>query len=320
MYSTDPLATELVMPAGDVNQSDIVHVDTTSANIIVEQPVKQHKHKNKKRHKRKKKMALVETPSMIMGTGATGDGGLGLGGGLIGGVLLGALLGRNGGLFGGGTGEANGLQSSIDTNVILQSLGDIKASVPLAESQVQLALAGVNQDITSQSLQQTIALQSQGFNGQLANLAGFASTKDAVDSLSTQVAVGQGVTNTNIERLGWSISQAISNDGEKTRALVSSIDRENLNRMLTTAQNEIIELRGDRRRDDDRHAIEINMINNQNQNQMQFQQQNQILNSLAGALVEVGQIARATNSNVIVGNTGATTTGTQTANPTNVRA
>lgn len=61
------------------------------------------------------------------------------------------------------------------------------------------------------------------------------------------------------------------------------------------------------------------MINNQNQNQMQFQQQAQVLSGLAHLLADVNQVARATNSNVIVGNTGATTTGTQTANPTNVR-
>jgi hypothetical protein len=242
---------------------------------------------------------------------------------LIGGVLLGALLGRNGGLFGGagdGAGAAVALQSSVDTNAILQALGDIKASVPLAESQVQLALAGVNQDITSQSLQQTIALQGQGFAGQLANLTSFAQVGDKVDALSTLTAVGFGNVNTAIERNGWAITQAVNNDGEKTRALIQSIDKQNDSRLITAQANEIIELRAERNRDADRHGIEITMNNNQNQNQLQFQQQAQVLNTLAGALVEVGQIARATNSNVIVGNTGASTTGAQTASPTNVRA
>lgn len=278
----------------------------------------------RKRKKRKgKKMALVETPGLIMGTGGTGDGGLGLGGGLIGGVLLGALLGRNGGLFGGtgdGAGAAVALQSSVDTNAILQALGDIKASVPLAESQVQLALAGVNQDITSQSLQQTIALQQQGFAGQLANLTSFANLGDKVDALSTLTAINFGNVNTAIERNGWSVTQAVNADGEKTRALIQSIDKQNDSRLITAQANEIIELRAERNRDADRHGIEITMNNNQNQNQLQFQQQAQVLNALSSALIEVGQIARATNSNVIVGNTGATTTGTQTANPTNVRA
>lgn len=76
--------------------------------------------------------------------------------------------------------------------------------------------------------------------------------------------------------------------------------------------------RSERNRDADRHGVEITM--NNNQNQLQFQQQSQVLNGLAHLLSDVAQVARATNSNVIVGNTGATTTGTQTANPTNVRA
>lgn len=267
----------------------------------------------KKRKKRKgRKMALVESPGLIMGTGGAGDGGLGLGGGLIGGVLLGALLGRNGGLFGGG-GEANGLQSSIDTNVILQSLGDIKAAVPLAESQVQLALAGAQADITSQSLQQTIALQNQGFNAQLSTLSNFNQLGDKVDALAAANALAIATNQFNCV-------QATMADGEKTRALISSIDKQNDNRLITAQANEIIELRAEQNRTSDRHGIEINMINNQNQNQMQFQQQQQVLNTLAHVLADVSQVARATNSNVIVGNTGASTTGAQTASPTNVRA
>lgn len=267
-----------------------------------------------KKHKRRKgkKMAMVETPGLIMGSGS-GDGGMGLGGGLIGGVLLGALLGRNGGLFGGNGGEANGLQSSIDTNIILQSLGDIKAAVPLAEAQVQLALAGAQADITSQSLQQTIALQNQGFNAQLSTLSGFNSLGDKVDALAAANALAIATNQFNCV-------QATMADGEKTRALISSIDKQNDNRLITAQANEIIELRGDQRRESDRHGIEINMINNQNQNQMQFQQQQQVLSGLAHLLADVSQVARATNSNVIVGNTGASTTGAQTASPTNVRA
>lgn len=269
-------------------------------------------HKKRKRKKRKHDMAMVETPSMIMGTG-TGEGGWGLGGGLIGGVLLGALLGRNGGLFGGNAGEANGLQSSIDTNIILQSLGDIKAAVPLAEAQVQLALAGAQADITSQSLQQTIALQNQGFNSQLSSLAAFNSLGDKVDALAAANALAIATNQFNCV-------QATMADGEKTRALISSIDKQNDNRLITAQANEIIELRAEQNRTSDRHGIEINMINNQNQNQMQFQQQAQVLTGLAHLLSDVAQVARATNSNVIVGNTGATTTGAQNANPTNVRA
>lgn len=265
----------------------------------------------RKIHKKVKKMAMVETPSMIMGTGTGSDGGLGLGGGLIGGVLLGALLGRNGGLFGGNTdggAGANLMQSSIDTNAILQTLGDIKASVPLAEAQVQLALAGQSANIISNMNSATIA-----------NLEGQGNIRAAL-SLQTQNLTEQiAAVGNQADRNLFQLSQTIVQDGAQTRALIQSIDKQNDSRLITAQANEIIELRAEQNRASDRHGIEINMINNQNQNQLQFQQQAQVLNALSSALIEVGQIARATNSNVIVGNTGAVGA-TQTANPTNVRA
>lgn len=265
--------------------------------------------KHNKKKKRKHKMAMVETPSMIMGTG--GDNGLGLGGGLIGGVLLGALLGRNGGLFG-GSGEGAGgvgLQNSIDTNTILQSLGDIKASVPLSEAQVQLALAG-----------QAAAVTQQINSANIANLEGQGNIRANL-SLQTQALTQQIAEVGNAaDRNLFQLSQTINADGAQTRALIQSLDKQNDSRLITAQANEIIELRSEQNRAADRHGIEINMINNQNTNQMQFQQQAQVLGQLANALCEVGQIARATNTNLIVGNTGAVGTGPQTANPVNVRA
>ena len=247
---------------------------------------------------------LVGMPGMGFGGGHDG---FGLGGGLMGGLLLGALLRNGGGGLFGGNGEGGGLaginnlQGAIDTNAIMSNLSDIKAAVPLSEAQVQLALAGVQSDITSQTLQQTIALQQQNFAGQLQASQGFSATQALVMSGNA------------------SVIDAVQNDGEKTRALIGQIDRENLNRIITTQASELAELRNESSRSNDRHGIEITMMNNQNQNQLQFQQQNNVLGQLAGALVEVGQVARATNQNLIVGNTGATTTGAQTSTPTNVR-
>jgi len=86
---------------------------------------------------------------------------------------------------------------------------------------------------------------------------------------------------------------------------------------LDNLKNELLELRGRS------HAreTEINVSQTVNQAQAQ-QQQQQILESRFGRLEHliscVHQEARATNSNVIAGNTGAVTTGAQTANPTNV--
>ena len=225
---------------------------------------------------------------------SSGRGGMLGGGDGLGLIALLALLGRGNGFFGGGNGSGveglNNLQGAIDTNAILSKLGTIEGAIPLAEAQVQLALAGVQN-----SLQQGIS------------------------AVQLETANGFANTNTNIERTGWQLSQAISNDGEKTRALITSNQIADLNRQLGVAQLEAIELRQETSRERDRHGIEITMTNNQNQNQLQFQAQNQVLSGLANALLEVGQIARATNSNVIVGNTGATTTGALNANPNNVR-
>jgi hypothetical protein len=253
--------------------------------------------------------------------GAGGMGGFGGGGGILEGILLGAVLPR---LFNDNNDGRNGgdvtLQNSIDTNAILQSLGDIKASVPLAEAQVQLALAGQAASVTGAIAAAENILQTQGVTSQLANLQGFSNVKDAVNTLSTQVAIGQGVTNTNIERLGWQLSKEITSDGAATRALITAQEQATLNRIIVTQASELAELRNESSRERDRHGIEITMTNNQNNNQLQFQQQQQVLATLANCIADVSQVARATNQQLIIGNTGSTSGGAQSANPTNVRA
>lgn len=272
--------------------------------------------KTKKRKRRKvKKMALVESPGLIMGTGGNDGGamglGAGLGGGLLGGILASALFGnRRGGVFGGedGGGAAVAtLQGSIDTNTILGQLSALQAAVPLAESQVQLALAGVSSDITSQSLQQTIALQNQGFQSQLANVAGFNSVGDKVDALAAANALAIATNQFNCV-------QATMADGDRTRTQISALlvaqNDATLNRIITVQAAELAELRNEDRRSEDRHGVEVTMINNQNQNQMQFQQQQQVLSGLIHAIGDISQVARATNQAINIG-------GTQLANPTN---
>jgi hypothetical protein len=295
-----------------------------------------HDHVHKHYHESKDTMntpMFVPTP-FATNYGHDGGGlGMGLGGGLIGGVLLGALLGnRNGGLFGGNGDNGGGAAvNQLTLSNIQGQLGDIKAAVPLAESQVQTALALAQSDITSQNQAQTLALSNSiaqakeagvasANQNALMNAAGFSNLGDKVDTLSAAQAVGFGNVGLQIAQTGWAVTSAISNDGEKTRALIQSIDSANLNRMLTTAQNEIIELRNERARAADTNGLTISMINNQNQNQLQFQQQAQAIGSLTSALAGVAQIAHATNQNIIAGNAGAVTTGAQSANPVNVRA
>lgn len=286
-------------------------------------PIPGKKRRKNRKAKKVKKMASLELPTVVSGgndnsaliaammgnhggTGAAVGGGLGAG--LLGGVLGGLLFNRDGrgGVFGGegGGGAAVSLQNSIDTSTIMTALGNIQAAVPLAESQVQLALAGVSSDITSQSLQQTIALQNQGFQAQLAAQAGFNSVGDKVDNLAAANALAIATNQFNCVN-------ATQVDGEKTRALINSVNEANLNRIITTQAAEIAALQNEGSRAADRHGVEVTMINNQNQNQMQFQQQAQVLGNLSNGLVQALQSIHATNQAINIGG------GTQTANPTN---
>lgn len=229
-------------------------------------------------------------------------------------LLLGLGRGR-GGLFGGdgdGAGVAglNNLQGAIDTNAILSNLADIKAQVPLSACEVMGAITAASNDINTQTLNQTLALTQQANQNQLSNVQNFANTGDKIDALSTAVAVGFGTVNTNIERTGWQVSQIVKDDGEKTRALITSNQIAELNRIAAERQDEIIELRNDHRRQSDRHGIEIQMVQSNNQNQLQFQAQAQAINNLSNGLFGALQNIRSGNAAVNIG-------GTQQANPTN---
>jgi hypothetical protein len=212
-------------------------------------------------------------------------------------LLLLALLGRgNGGLFGGGNDGGSGvnnIQSTIESGNIMSALGDIKASVPLAEAQVQLALAGAQNDINNQTQAQTIQLLNQNFMGQIANQQAFCTTQR------------------EIAETACAVKQTVNDDGEKTRSLIGAIDRENLNRQIQVLANEVTELRNDNRRTVGENGIRIDMTNNQNQLQMQQQQQAQAINGIAHLLADSVQIARATNQAINIGG------GTLTSNPTN---
>lgn len=273
------------------------------------------------KHNKRKYEMNVEIPAVLGGNDNTAafiaamsnrnnNDGFG-GGGALGLVALLALLGNRGGLggFGNDVNVGGGLQSSVDTNAILQSLGDIKAAVPLAEANVQLALAG-----------QAASITGQINSGTFATLESLGTTRAALSAQTQALTQQIAEVGNQADRNLYQLSVAINNDGAQTRALIQSIDKQNDSRLITAQANEIVELRNERNRSEDRHGIEITMTNNQNQVAMQFQQQAQVMGQLANALCEVGQLARATNTNLIVGNSGATTTGPQTSNPVNVRA
>lgn len=271
------------------------------------------------------------------GWGGTGAGGLaGAGAGVLGGLFGGALL-NNGGLFGNRHGgdcvTPMQLQTStasiIDANQntqIMSMLQGIATSVPVAEGQVQLALAQSTGQLANQ-INTNLVSATQGFanvndnvNKNTANIIAVGeSIKDTVNmtSAATQAAVAasvtQGLQNT------FALSQAINNDGDKTRALIESINNANLQRQLTVADLD--------RRDEANRArsreVEVNVTQTVNQNQAQLQAQAQqqqqflVLNGILQQLAGM-QTAIATNSNMIIGNSGAVGTGPQTANPINV--
>lgn len=280
------------------------------------------------------------------GMGGAGAGlGAGLGGGLLGGILGGALLGNNGilgnrhGGYGGDVVTPMQLQTAtgsiIDANqntAVLQGLGDIKAAVPLAEAQVQLAIAQAQAGIT-QTLGQTenaLLLGQTAINKNVTDAiaASLASQNNINVNVLTQgsatreAVASYGVANlTATKDAQFATQVAISNSTKEILAALNDQNTANLQRQLTVAEQALLEQRAEGRA----RGTEVNVTQTVNQNQMQLQAQQQqqqqaiLLNNLCQHVMGL-QNAVATNSNLIIGNTGATTTGPQTANPVNVRA
>jgi hypothetical protein len=228
-----------------------------------------------------------------MPTGGGDFGGTGMG------LVLGLLLGR-GGLLGNQDGNNNRCVTQDDLNA--QTLGDIKASIPYNEAQVQLALAGAVSGLTTQANNNTqyITAQTQALALAQANLA-------------AGLARDIGTVDTNVDRQSTAIQQAIYKDGEATRALITSNRIADLEQQLTVSQLRENEQRGINRDQVNSHNITIQMQQQQQQQQLQMR-------DLQYQLGYITQRASATNSTVQVGNTGAATAGAQTANPTNVNA
>lgn len=303
---------------------------------ILEKMYASHKNKNKEENTMQVELPTVVTNgnndnaaliAALMGNRngygyGEGSGALGLGGGLAGGVLLGALLGQNGGLFGGRNNGADlGVQAAVDTNSILQGLGDIKAAVPLAEAQTQLAIAIAQSELAGQINTANIAnLNGQGMiNKNISDAIASSLASQNNINLNVLQTAAAGISATKDSQ--YALAAAIKDDGEKTRALITSNTITELQRQLSVAEIAALEDRLHNRS----REVEVNVTQTVNQNQLQAQAQQQqqqqtiLLSNLCSHIAGL-QNAVATNSNLIVGNTGAVATGTQTANPVNVRA
>lgn len=232
-----------------------------------------------------------------------GGGGFGFGGGgggMLGGLLIGALLGNNGGLFGGNRRDGGDCVNQSDLNG--QTLGDIKAAIPLAEAQVQLALAGNQSAITQ--LIASVANQLQ--NGQTALLLQSANQTNQLQQSICDV-------DTNVDRTATATQAAVLNSERRIADLITNNRISDLEQQLTVAQLRESEQRSINREQSNSHNVTVTM----NQAQAQQQQQMQALQFQFAQLCSgVNQFAKATNSQVVVGSTGVA--GTQTANPTNV--
>jgi len=232
----------------------------------------------------------------------------GLGAGLVGG-LLGTMLFRNGGLNGGLDGGApatlQGVESVVNNTAIMQTLGDIKASIPLAEGQVQLALAAAQMDLNRSVSASTGSIigSISGFESNIManlNMQTQMNQKGFSDTAATTVA--QGTTNllatkdaaTQALQSSWLLNQAITADGDRTRALIQSIDKTNDSRALVALANEVSELRNEGRLRGVEGNITISNNNTatavaQQQQAQQQQQQLAVLGANIAALYQQNQ-------------------------------
>lgn len=250
---------------------------------------------------------------MSMATkGNSNDGGMfggGGGGGLIGGLILGSLLRNgNGGLFGGNDGNGAGVAGAVlrSPPEQVQANMDLMAGIGAVDKAVAVSTA---------TMEASQAAQSAGIVSQLNNVTASLATridgtKETVNAmamvLSQQI---NAISQTTMENR-YVISQNITADGDRTRSLITSQNDAMLNRQLSDANAQIIELRNESRLQDRTRGIEVNMTNNQNQLQQQQQQQQQMAN-LFGLMSDTLQSIRATNQAINIG------AGTLTANPTN---
>lgn len=269
-------------------------------------------------------------------SGVGAGAGAGLGAGLLGGVLGGALLGNRGGLLGNGsvasdvavgvtpamlTAGLSGVTDALQNTTVMQSLGDIKASIPLAEGNVQLALAGSQAAVVNQINLGTMAT----INGQALinkNVSDAIATSLASQSAIKESIAAYGVANLNATKdAQFAIATIVKDDGEKTRALITSNTISELQRELTVAQTAALEDRLTNRA----RETEITITNTntataqQTQAQMQNQQQAQLQIQTIALLQNLIGDTQAIRQGSVVFNSGTmAASGNQTAANTRV--
>lgn len=250
------------------------------------------------------KMAEVLNPSgMMMSGGGDGLFGGGGGGGLIGGLILGSLLRNGGNLLGAEGGAAAALRSAPEqaaaNMALMQSIGAVDKAVAVSTAAMEASQANQSIGLTNQfnSVTGSLATRIEG-------------VKDTVNANAMVLAQQLAALSQTTMENRYELSKDISNDGEKTRALITQQYEINLQRQLADANAAIIELRGDNRLSERTRGIEVTTTNNINQMQQQQQQQAQY-GQLANLIWSLGQNIQNGNAAINVGS------GTQTSTPTN---
>jgi hypothetical protein len=247
---------------------------------------------------------MADLSTVTGGGDILGGGGMGVGGGLIGGLILGSLLRNNGNLFG-NDGAAGGavLRSppeQVQANMsIMQSLGAVDKAVAVGTAAMEGSQANQSAAITAQLNAATGSLASR-----------IDATKEAVNANAMVLAQQLNTVNTNLMTTANETQKAVYDDGDKTRALITSQYEAMLNRQLSDANAAVIALQNRFENAERSRGIEVTTTNNINQMQQQTQQQQQY-GQLYNAIWALGQSIQATNQAINVG------TGTQTANPLN---
>ena len=194
-------------------------------------------------------------------------GGLG-GGGLIGGLILGALLRNNGNFFGGNDGA--GVAGAVLRNPPEQNQANMDLMAGIGGISKDVAVAPAAADNSN-------SMQTNMLSGQLsqvaqATVAQITGVKEAVNA-GTMVLAQQlnGLQQVTMENR-YQLAQDISNDGDKTRALITQQYEMNLQRQLADANAAVIELRNNAATASAARAVEVTTTNNINQMQAQQQQ------------------------------------------------
>lgn len=247
-------------------------------------------------------MAESITPAGMMMSG--GDGLFG-GSGLIGGLILGSLLRNNGNLFGndGNAAAAAALRSppeQVQANMsLMQAIGAVDKSVAVSTTAMEASQATQTLGITNQL--------SQVAQATVAQITG---VKEAVNAGTMVLAQQLNGLQQQVMENRYELAKDINNDGDKTRALLTSQYEASLNRQLSDANAAVIALQNRFDTAERTRGVEVTTTNNINQMQQQAQQQQQY-GQLANLIWALGQQIRSNNEAINVGS------GTLTANPTN---